>query len=87
MSNEKLRTLIRARIADGSLPTEPARQILARYADGAICDICAGATESGAITYTARMGASSAARTMLMHGTCFEIWDVERTASRQTTTG
>jgi hypothetical protein len=87
MSNEKLRTMIRARLADGSLPTEPARQILARYADGAICDICAQATESGVITYTARMGAAPTARTMLMHGTCFEIWDIERSGSRQTTAG
>lgn len=78
MTDAALRTTVRTLLAAGRLPRDPARQMRATYGDGARCDVCAQPTESSSVAYTMRLGSGVEARSVVMHCTCFDVWEGER---------
>ena len=71
---------MRQLLAEGELPKEPATRIIAGFGDGAVCFVCERPVQSSDVAYQLSFGAGAGARSVVMHYSCFILWDRERAA-------
>jgi hypothetical protein len=77
---EKLQGRVRHLLAQGELPREPANQIIAGFGDGAVCRLCERPVVTSDVAYELTFGTDASARKIVMHYSCFILWDTERVA-------
>jgi hypothetical protein len=73
-SDAELRAHIRARLAEGTLPSrQQSQKIYASYGDGQPCDCCGRSIGSTDVLYEIEVP-SDCVKSLAMHLPCFEIW-------------
>jgi hypothetical protein len=79
MHETAVRDRIKRMLATGSLPRRAANQIAAGYGDETTCEICGETISRSTVMYQLRFGGThEAARSIVMHFRCYEIWEDER---------
>jgi hypothetical protein len=75
MQDEALTQLIERGVAEARLPNYAATSVIAKYGDGAACDVCNRPGGYADVMYALRFGRGDGARPLLMHYRCFEFWE------------
>jgi hypothetical protein len=77
MDSLTLRALIRTKLADGRLPTEPMPRVWGGPGNGERCDACEKIITSKELIMEG-LPAGGARSLIQLHVECFYIWDTER---------
>jgi hypothetical protein len=77
MESEALRLLIRAKLADGRLPSDRLPRVWGGPGNGELCAACG---ERVTKDHSVLEGSALDGRPFQLHARCFNIWDSERQA-------
>jgi ferredoxin len=75
--SEELRPVARARIAEGTLPAQAPREVLAGCGSGGRCNLCDTPIEGSEVEYQVIGSGNADGRTYRFHVRCQEIWAEE----------